>query len=413
MVRAPVTERRNAVGLAWHGTFLAAASALAQPTTILPAYVLLLGGSPLAVGVMLTLLLSGSVLPELFFAYVVEGAARKRPFLIVAVYSRAAAWLALGVTSLVFARSGPGTLLLLLFLLLTAFSLGGSLGSVAYTGIFGQSIAPGQRGRFYAMRQFLGAFAALGVTYWAGRMLALSSHDRSSYAVLFLAAGALMLIAGAGFLALRETPESPTPHPALLAYLREMPALWRRDPGLRALVVVENVASLHLMLLPFYMYLAVVRLHVGVGAVASFTMAQVVGGALSNVVWGTLNDRFGSGAVLRACLVLGASLPFVALSLSAFAPAAYGLTFVLLGAAINSRTLAYNNVLVDLAPVELRATYTGLVGTLTAPTLVLPLIGGSLIAVLGSGVLFAAVGLALGAAALALWRSPACSARAL
>ena len=166
------------------------------------------------------------------------------------------------------------------------------------------------------------------------------------------------------------------------------------------------------MLLPFYMLLAVVRLHVGAQAVATFTMDQVVGGALSNLLWGWLNDRFGSGAVLRTCLVLGALLPLLALALSAWAPAAYGITFVLLGAAVNSRTLAYNNVLVDLAPATLRATYTGLVGTLAAPTLVLPLIGGSLIAALGYAAVFAGVGLALGASAVALWRSPALAARA-
>ena len=43
----------------------------------------------------------------------------------------------------------------------------------------------------------------------------------------------------------------------------------------------------------------------------------VIGGALSNILWGTLNDRFGSGAVLRICLVLGALLPLLALALAA------------------------------------------------------------------------------------------------
>ncbi len=409
---AEPASRRNFAGLAWHGTFLAAASALAQPTTILPAYIVLLGGSPFAVGLMLTVLLGGSVLPELLFAHVVEGAPKKRPFLIVAVFSRAAAWLALGGASLLLDHGGADALLLLLFLLLAAFSLGGSLGSVAYTDIFGKSIAPGLRGRFYATRQLFGAFAALGVIYWAARLLAISGHTRITYSLLFLAAGGLMLIAGLGFLVLQEAPQPHVPRPRLAAYLREMPKLWRLDPGLRALVLVENIASLHLMLLPFYMLLAVVRLHVGAQAVATFTMDQVVGGALSNLLWGWLNDRFGSGAVLRTCLVLGALLPLLALALSAWAPAAYGITFVLLGAAVNSRTLAYNNVLVDLAPATLRATYTGLVGTLTAPTLVLPLIGGSLIAALGYAAVFAGVGLALGASAVALWRSPALAARA-
>ncbi|EQD57065.1 major facilitator superfamily MFS_1, partial [mine drainage metagenome] len=176
------------------------------------------------------------------------------------------------------------------------------------------------------------------------------------------------LLAGTGFLLVRETPVEATAKPPLSAFLRQLPVLWSQDPGLRALVWIENVASLHLMLLPFYMLLAETLLHAPASAVAFYTMAQIVGGAISNFLWGWLNDRFGSGAVLRTCLLLGAGMPLLALVLAAFWPSGYFLIFVVLGAAIASRNLAYNNVLVDIAPVPLRATYTGLVGTLTSPT---------------------------------------------
>ncbi|MDA8346299.1 MAG: MFS transporter [Thermaerobacter sp.] len=407
MATARAVERRNFTGLAWHGTFLAAATALGQPTTILPAYVALLGGSPLLVGTMLSVLLAGSVLPELFFAHIVEGSPRKRPYLLWAVYSRAVAWLMLGTLTWLFARSAPLLLLLLLFALLAVFAVGGSLCSVAYTDIYGRSIAPGVRGRFYASRQFLGSIAALAVTYLAGILLS-RNHGGSpaTYALLFLGTGLLMLLAGTGFLLVRETPVEATAKPSLSAYLRQVPVLWSRDPGLRALVWIENVASLHLMLLPFYMLLAAAWLHSPASAVAFYTMAQIVGGALSNVVWGWLNDRFGSGAVLRTCLLLGAGMPLLALVLAAFWPSGYFLIFVVLGAAIASRNLAYNNVLVDIAPVPLRATYTGLVGTLTAPTLLLPMLGGSLIGLFGFRDVFLLVALALGLAAFTVGRSP-------
>ncbi|MCL6596560.1 MAG: hypothetical protein K6V73_10180 [Firmicutes bacterium] len=92
-----------------------------------------------------------------------------------------------------------------------------------------------------------------------------------------------------------------------------------------------------------------------------------------------MSDRLGSASVLRACMALGALLLVVALVLVRLAPVAYVLTFALLG----SRTLAFNNVLVDIAPPELRTIYTGLVGTLTAPSLVLPMLVGMLIGALG------------------------------
>ncbi len=406
MAAGTARERRNYVGLAWHGTFLAAATALGQPTTILPAYVALLGGSPLVVGAMLSVLLAGSVVPELLFAHVVEGSPRKKPYLLLAVFSRAGSWLLLGALTWLWAGKGGLVLLVLLFGLLAVFAVGGSLGSVAYTDVFGRSIAPGVRGRFYASRQFLGSMAALAVTYLARLWLAGGrGSSAAGFSLLFLGAGALMLLAGIGFLLVRESPVPREERPPLLVYLGRIPALWRRDPALRTLVWIENVASLHLMLLPFYVLLAEATLHVPVGAVAVYTMAQIVGGALSNAIWGYVGDRFGSGAVLRACLALGAAMPLLALALAAFWPAGYVVIFVVLGAAISSRNLAYNNVLVDIAPAALRATYTGVVGTLTAPSLLLPMLGGSLISLFGYRDVFLLVALSLAAAAATLGRT--------
>jgi MFS family permease len=408
MATAAATRRRNYVALTWHGAFLAGATALALPTTILPAYIAALGGSPLIVGLMLTVLLMGNVMPELLFAHVVEGRPRKRPYLLVAVFSRAGAWLLLGAATWVLQRSATGELLAVLLLLLGVFAVGGSLGSVAYTDVYGKAISPGARGRFYASRQFIGSVFALAVTYLAAGVLGSgSSTVAGPYAVLFLASGLLMVVAGLGFAMVHEDPSPATPKPPLGAYLRQIPALWREDPGLRALVFTENIASLHLMLLPFYMLLAIEWLHVPASTVAVYTMAQVVGGAFSNLVWGHLNDRRGSGVVLWVCLALGAAMPVLALLLATFAPAAYGIVFVLLGAAMNSRDLAFNNVLVDRSPVPLRATYTGLVGTLTMPSLLLPLLGGSLIAIFGYPVVFLGVAAVLAIAWAALGRSSA------
>ncbi len=396
MTASAASTRRNFIGLLWHGTFLAGASALVEPTTILPAYIAGLGGSPALIGLTITILLTGDVLPQLAFAHVVEGSPRKRRFLLVAVYSRAAAWLVLGLATWLLQRSSTGILLGLLVLLLAAFAMGGSLGGVAYTDVYGKSIPPGSRGRFYATRQLIGSLVGVGTAAIARLVLASGIAPLAgSYALLFTGSGVLMLVAGIGFVLVREEPGPPRARPPLRAFLRQLRSLWRDDRSLRALVLIENLASLHLMILPFYAVMAIEALHVPTSTVAVFAMVQVAGGALSNLLWGRLNDRVGSGAVLRACLALGSVLPLLALLLAAAAPAAYGLVFLFLGAATNSRSLAFNNVLVDRAPAGLRATYTGMVGTLTAPALLLPLLGGALIGLLGFQAVFVGVAAAL------------------
>src|SRR5690606_23549713 len=112
-----------------HGTFLAAATALGDPSTLLPAFVGALSHSPFVVGLMTTILVGGEIAPQLLFSHRVETSPAKRPYLLAAVYSRAAAWLALGGIASFWQGSARG-LLLLTLALLSLFAVGGSLGGV-------------------------------------------------------------------------------------------------------------------------------------------------------------------------------------------------------------------------------------------------------------------------------------------
>lgn len=402
----PASERWNFGALVWHGVFFAVGTALAEPSTALPAYVALLSDSPVLVGLMTSLLLAGEVVPQLLFSRWVESVARKKGFLLVAVYSRSLAWLALGGLTLLWAGRAHQLLLVTLFALLAAFAVGGSLGGVAFVDVVGKSVRAGNRGRFYASRQFLGGLAALAAGFLARAVLARPDLAfPRNYAVLFVGAGVALAVAGLGFLSLREPPGPVRQRPPLTAYLKDLRRLWRDDRALRSLVIVENLAGLHLMLLPFYVTLAQDRLRAGPEAIGSFIILQVLGGAASNVAWGWLSDRRGSPSVLRACLAMGVVIPLVALALARWAPGQYAFVFVLVGAAVNSRNLAFSNVLVDIAPSAARPTYSGLVGTLTAPRLVFPLLGGILIGAFGFSAVFLLVAAALLATLVGLGRA--------
>jgi hypothetical protein len=188
-----------------------------------------------------------------------------------------------------------------------------------------------------------------------------------------------MAVAGLGFVALRKAPAaSAAATRSLASYVRAMPPLWRSAPDLRALVAAENVASLH-------------RMGATPADAALYTMVWSLGGALSNALWRPMNDRLGS-----------ASAPPCHRSRSCASRRPVALVFALPGAATNSRTLAFNNVLVDISPPDLRATNTGLVGTLTAPSLVLPMLGGARIAATGFGAVFGGVSAALALTLLVL-----------
>ncbi|MEJ2668270.1 MAG: hypothetical protein P8Z81_14435, partial [Deinococcales bacterium] len=256
--------RWNFSALVWHGVFFAAGAALADPSTALPAYVSLLTGSPVLVGLVTSLLLAGDVVPQLLFSRWVEARARKKGFLLAAVYSRALAWLLLGILTLLWAERGHGLLLATLLVLVAAFALGGSLGGVAFVDMVGKSVRAGLRGRFYASRQFLGGLAALAAGFLARAILAMPALSfPRNYALLFMGAGIGLAVAGVGFLALREPVGAGVRRPAVGAYLASLREHWRGDAALRSLVAVENIAGLHLMVLPFYVTLAQRRLGAG------------------------------------------------------------------------------------------------------------------------------------------------------
>jgi len=371
----------NFAGGLIHGTFFRVSVAFAEPTTILPVYIMLLTDSKSYVGLLSSILLAGAVLPTLFFSRYVEPRPRKLPFLLVAVFSRAASWLVLGALTWLLGAQHPLVTLAVLFVLLLVFSLGGSLGGVTFTDIIGKVIPAEIRGRFLGTRQLVGSLAALGTGIWVRQFLAREDIAfPTNYATLFFLSAAALTIAGVGFAIMREpAQEQESTKPPLREYLSDILAILRQDATMRRYLLVRNLIGFHIMIVPFYVLFAREVLGVSTAVVGTYVLMQVLGGSASNIVWAQVNDRFGSHWVLRSCIGIGLGLPLLALALGRWAPAYYGVVFLLLGAALNSRELAFTSFILDIAPVERRPTYAGMSGTLTAPTLVFPFLGGLLL----------------------------------
>lgn len=394
--------RVNFAGGIIHAIFFRISVAFAEPTTILPVYIMLLTGSKTHVGLLTSVLLAGEVLPTLFFSRFLEPRRRKLPGLLVAVFSRAGSWLAIGLLTWYLGDTDPGITLLILFVLIGVFALGGSLGGVALMDVVGKVIPDNKRGLFLGTRQLLGSLAALGAGLFVGRIL---SHEGlvfpSNYAVLFLASAAALTLAGVGFAIMREpaAPGAASSKP-LGQYLRDSLAILKGDTHLKRYLLIRNLVGLHRMIVPFYVLYAREILGASDAMVGTYVFMQILGGSLSNVAWAQINDRWGSDRLLQFCTVLCTTIPIVALALGNFSPGFYAAVFLLLGAAINGRQMAFTSYLLDIAPPHRRPTYAGLGSTFTAPTLFFPLVGGIILDRLGYGPVFAGVAVAIGITAL-------------
>ncbi|MCL5676903.1 MAG: MFS transporter [Firmicutes bacterium] len=388
---------RNFTGGVIHGVFFAVSMAFSHPDTVLPAYIGLLSQSKFYIGLLSSILVGGAVLPQLFFSALLDPRPAKKPWLVWGIVARVASWFFLGLSTLLLGQQHPRLILYSLFFWLLIFSVGGALAGVAFTDVMGKAIPPRIRGSFFGLRQLLGSLLAFSSGLAVKRILGNSAIAFPvNYAYLFLLSALALGVATFGFTMIREPIEGELPpRQPLRHYLQTIRDLWRSDLRLRELIVVQNLISLDLVILPFYVTFARERLGLGGESIGTFVMFQVAGAALSNLLWAWMNDRFSSRTLLRATVALEAVVPLAGLALGAFAPSQFAWAFALLGASASARGMAFNTALIDIAPSGRRSTYTGLQGTLTSPTLLFPFLGGLLIPLLGYAAVFLAVATAM------------------
>ena len=119
-----------------------------------------------------------------------------------------------------------------------------------------------------------------------------------------------------------------------------------------------------------------------------YLILQMLGGAISNPIWGWLGDRFGNRTVIIGTTFAAALTPAAAL-LAVSTPAAFLVVFAGIGATISGVRLGYGNLILELASVELRPTCVALQNTLLAPVTLMPLVVAGLLTVIPFEVLLA------------------------
>jgi len=141
----------------------------------------------------------------------------------------------------------------------------------------------------------------------------------------------------------------------------------------------------------------------------TFIQVGILGLMVASILWAFLNDRHGPLTVLRGVAFLGLTVPIAALAVPPLVralgarehmPQAYSLVFFLSSAAGSGMWMGITNYVLEIAPDDIRPLFLGLSATLSAPVVVMPLIGGVLLDLIAYEVLFAIVGVAALAAAI-------------
>jgi MFS family permease len=207
-------------------------------------------------------------------------------------------------------------------------------------------------------------------------------------------------------LALNREPASPTvkPRTSLDSYLRQLPAVLRRDGNYVRYLVSRSVANLGIMAGGFFMVYGKENIPGALEQVGTLTAILVGTQAVMNLLWGVLADRRGHKAVL--CCAAFAMAVTAGVAWMASSPVWLWATFALLGIAMSADSVSRMNIILEFCAPEDQPTYIGLTNTLLAPTQTLaPIIGGWLATWAGYREMFlvALAISALGALLLGVW----------
>ena len=349
-------------------------------STILPLYVSYLTDSRILIGLIPSIYVVASHVPQLLMAARAESLARKKPWIVRVSVLERVPWLILGLGILLWpaAPAWFSYAFLVVMLLLAQGAVG--VASPAWRAMLANIIHPDRKGLMFGLG---GAFG--GLMGAAGAVLARHLLDTVAFPLSF---GFCFLLAFAGqaiswtFLTLNREPPRPADRPRvrLGAYLRELPAVLRGDRNFARFLVSQVLMILGTLGVTFYVVYGREAFAINDAFAGSLTIVALISQALGTPLLGWWGDRFGHRSATAAAALLCAAAGLVMV----VAPGAGWMyaAFALLAISDAGIKVARPSLTMDLGAGGRVPTYVALTTTLlAAPALAAPIIGGWLIEV--------------------------------
>ena len=391
------TNKKLAIFI-WHGFFLSLTMSMLDFSTVFPALINELVDSKIIFGFLYSIMLGVPLVFNVFFSHYMRFYRYRKVFLLLGIYLRSISFLGMAIFTYYFGKQNPSLTIISFVFWIFIFSISGGFAGIAYSDIIGKLFSKGQRQEVFAYKQLFGSISAfLGglIIVRIFSVLNLSFPDNYFWALIIGFLG--LLIASLSFWFINEppSPETTKKEQGIFSIIKEVPAILKVDKLFSRFILVENLSSFSLMLLPFYMVYAIDTYNLDKSFLGTFLLIQLAGMVLSNFLWRFIGKRMGSAMVVKLCILIGAILPLFALLISIFGPIYYSLVFFIVGVIKSGRRIGFDPYLLDIAPEEDRTIYLGIRGTMSFLTVILPLLGGILIDVTGYMTTFIIVSLVM------------------
>jgi MFS family permease len=283
--------RRNYIAHFTHGMLGMTGFRLIFAPTFVPAYLHMLTGSPIFVGLGQALIQLGAIASPVMGAAHIEHRRRVMPAAMTIGILMRLQLLGLAVAGW-FLTGSVLVAATFAFLLFFGFFLGSQ--RVAFQVLLSKVIPIRMRGRLQAWRNIAGGAIAAALSWWAGVHLIETNALGNGYATTFMVAFVLTSLGlGALWLFLRE-PESPTVklQMGVLARVREFPQLLV-DRDYRNFLIAQMLATAGRIVIPFCIIYAGRKLEIDGATIGLLSLAFLGADTVTNLLWGTLGDRYG------------------------------------------------------------------------------------------------------------------------
>jgi MFS family permease len=397
-------QKRSYIAFIWHGIFLALTMAMLDLNTVFPTLIKVLTENNYIFGALYSIMLGVPLIFNIIFSHYLRKRPYKKPYLLLGIYIRSLAFLGMGLSTYFLSESYPNIVIGLFFLFIFLFSVSGGFAGISYTDLVAKTIPEEKRATFFSVKQFTGSLAGLSGGFIIARIFVLGIPYPENYTISLIIGFLGLVIASLLFYRVQEPrsiwDESNTT--TLLDYIKEIPSIFKRDKSFRYYVIVENLSSFSVMILPFYIVYAKTDLMFDASVIGTFIIVQIIGSVFSNIIWGILGNRYTSKAVVRICILLGATNPILAILLGSFGPIGFSVVFFIIGFTISGRRIGFEPTLLSLTPDAKRMEYLGIRGTLNIFIVVLPLLGAFFINTIGFESTFIIVSIVMIIAAILL-----------
>lgn len=372
-------SRSNFYAFIWHATLLAIARNFMDVDTVIPSMLINAGGTRLHVGVLTAIMIGGASMSQLFFAPVVSGSRRKKPFLLAGINVRilslaGIAFLFLGLQSL-----SQSTLITLIFIIITLFSVSGAFANIPYTDILGKSIRETRRKHFFSLRQIISSAGIFGSAFFVREVLS-RHHYPDNYTHVFFYAAGFLFLASMGFWVLKEfIPEDFTP---VKQSFSDVFTELKRNKRLQYFLVSINTLGLGYGILPFVLLYARDFRELSSEFIGNLLIAKTVGLILAGMWLYYRAKKVRYHYMMQSMVVVG--ILFIAIAW--FFPGktmAYFISFFAGGIFLSLYQIIQSGVLLEISSIQNRSLYTAIAGAGSILPVLFPLFGGALIGFIG------------------------------